>query len=52
MSRDSGLKAMRPIAAAVANTAPGQASARIEALLSYGGPDALIHRDDLVMLVR
>jgi glutamate 5-kinase len=30
----------------------GQASARIEALLGYGGPDALIHRDDLVMLVR
>ena len=30
----------------------GQASARIEGLLGYGGPDALIHRDDLVMLVR
>lgn len=30
----------------------GQPSARIEALLGYGGPDALIHRDDLVMLVR
>jgi glutamate 5-kinase len=30
----------------------GQPSARIVALLGYGGPDALIHRDDLVMLVR
>jgi glutamate 5-kinase len=35
-----------------ARTIAGQASARIEALLGYGGPDALIHRDDLVMLVR
>ena len=30
----------------------GQASARFEALLGYSGPDALIHRDDLVMLAR
>ena len=30
----------------------GQASARIEELLGYGGPDALIHRDDLVLLAR
>jgi glutamate 5-kinase len=30
----------------------GQSSARIEALLGYCGPDALIHRDDLVMLSR
>ena len=30
----------------------GQPSSRIEALLGYGGPDALIHRDDLVMLAR
>lgn len=30
----------------------GQASARFEALLGYSGPDALIHRDDLVMLGR
>ena len=30
----------------------GQSSARIEALLGYCGPDALIHRDDLVMLAR
>jgi len=30
----------------------GQPSSRIEVLLGYGGPDALIHRDDLVMLVR
>jgi glutamate 5-kinase len=30
----------------------GQPSARFEALLGYTGPDALIHRDDLVMLAR
>lgn len=30
----------------------GQSSARIESLLGYCGPDALIHRDDLVMLAR
>jgi glutamate 5-kinase len=30
----------------------GQPSGSIEALLGYGGPDALIHRDDLVMLAR
>jgi glutamate 5-kinase len=30
----------------------GHASSRIEQLLGYGGPDALIHRDDLVMLAR
>ncbi|MBV9883153.1 MAG: glutamate 5-kinase [Sphingomonadaceae bacterium] len=30
----------------------GHPSSRIEQLLGYGGPDALIHRDDLVMLAR
>ena len=30
----------------------GHATSRIEELLGYGGPDALIHRDDLVMLAR
>jgi glutamate 5-kinase len=30
----------------------GHATSRIENLLGYGGPDALIHRDDLVMLAR
>jgi glutamate 5-kinase len=30
----------------------GQATGRIEELLGYRGPDALIHRDDLVMLAR
>lgn len=30
----------------------GQPSGRFEALLGYSGPDALIHRDDLVMLAR
>jgi len=30
----------------------GQPSTRFEALLGYSGPDALIHRDDLVMLAR
>ena len=30
----------------------GHATSRIEELLGYGGPDALIHRDDLVMLTR
>jgi glutamate 5-kinase len=30
----------------------GQASGRIEALIGYRGPDALIHRDDLVMVAR
>ena len=30
----------------------GQPSGKFEALLGYSGPDALIHRDDLVMLAR
>jgi glutamate 5-kinase len=50
-----GRELARGIAAYTAEEArliAGQSSARIEALLGYCGPDALIHRDDLVMLAR
>jgi glutamate 5-kinase len=39
-------------AAGEARAIMGSASDRFEALLGWRGPDALIHRDDLVMLAR